>query len=133
MARRSTLKSRSRRRRAIIFSHFPVYPASTHNLWDARGVVEILSRHPSAIAHLNGHRHQGDSATCAEVHYLTLRALLETPSTPTCAIAHLSPSHLNIRGYGNQPSLLLPLKEPIPDEAAESPRNPDISPVPQNP
>ena len=100
----------SARERALLFNHFPVFPETTHNLWDAEEVVELLAAHPSAIAHFNGHLHQGGYAEHGGVHFVTFKALLETKDIATCALITLGEATLTIEGFGNQPSFELPYR-----------------------
>ena len=95
--------------KVLIFNHFPTLPISTHSLWDAEKLADMLGRHPCVRAHVNGHFHRGSYVRRNGVHYLTLKAMLETPDTVTYSVAELENNQLTIRGMGNQPDYILDL------------------------
>ena len=95
--------------KVIIFNHFPTLPISTHSLWDAEKLATMLVRHECVRAHINGHFHHGSYMTKDGVHYLSLKALLETPDTVTYSVAELEGEQLAVRGVGNQPDFFLDL------------------------
>lgn len=86
--------------RAIVFCHFPVYPPSEHNLWNANDVMEILQRHASVVAYLCGHNHAGNYAMKDGIHYVTMPGMVETPNTTAYAVIRAAAHQLVIDGRG---------------------------------
>lgn len=92
-----------------LFSHFPLWPENPHNLWNAPAVMAMLERHPSVKLWLDGHNHDGNYGERAGIHYLNLKAMLDTTDT---AYARLDffPDRIEVHGTGRQPSMTLKLR-----------------------
>ena len=92
--------------KAMVFSHFPVWPENLHNLWNAADVLTMIERHPSVKVWLDGHNHDGNYGIRAGIHYLNLKAMLDTPET---AYARLDffPDRIEVRGVGRQEDFTL--------------------------
>lgn len=89
-----------------IYSHFPVYPEHTHNLWNAKEVLAMLERHQSVKAWFSGHNHDGNYAKLNGVHYVTLKAMLDTEKTSYSTV-RFSDENIAIQGFGRQDNFLL--------------------------
>lgn len=107
---RECVAAAAARRPVVVFSHHPVYPEGSHNLWNASAVLAVLDRHPSVVAWLNGHNHAGALGERNGVHFLTLRGMVETADTTAFAVARLLPDRLVITGHGREPSRELLLR-----------------------
>lgn len=95
--------------KAMLFSHFPLYPENPHNLWNAAAVMAVIERHPSAKVWLDGHNHDGNYGVHAGVHYLNLKAMLDTPETAYARLDFFA-DRIVVRGVGRQPDYVLPLR-----------------------
>jgi predicted phosphodiesterase len=95
--------------KVMLFSHFPIWPANVHNLWNASEVAAVVERHPSAKIWLNGHNHNGAYAKRAGVHYVTLKGMLDTRDNAYSRLDFFS-NRVAIRGTGRQQNLTLPLR-----------------------
>lgn len=95
--------------RVILHCHFPVYPEDVHNLWNAGEVLELLQRHESVKAYLNGHNHAGNHAIAGGIHFLTLKGMVDTAYT-SYAVIEVHPDKLVVQGYGREPDRILPLR-----------------------
>lgn len=95
--------------KVMLFSHFPLFPENPHNLWNAPDVIAMLERHASAKIWLDGHNHDGNYGVRAGIHYVNLKAMLDTPDT---AYARLDffPDRVIVHGTGRQRDLVLPLR-----------------------
>ncbi len=98
--------------KVIAFSHYPAYPKHGANLWNDEELVGILDAHPCVAAHLNGHHHRGMYGVNNGIHYLTLRAMVETPEKTAYAVVEARADQLNIIGTGRAVSRVLPLGRP---------------------
>ncbi len=96
-------------RKAILYCHFPIYPLNPHNLWNAPEVMALVERHRSAKAWINGHNHDGNIGEHAGVHYVNLKAMLDTEDT-AYAVVDVHTDRLTITGFGRQESLSLSLR-----------------------
>jgi len=92
-----------------MFSHFPVYPANAHNLWNADAVTAMLARHPSVKLWLDGHNHDGNYGIRDGIHYVNLKAMLDTPETAYARL-DIFTDRIELRGFGRQQSMTLPLR-----------------------
>ena len=95
--------------KAMLFSHFPLWPENPHNLWNAPAVIALLERHPSAKVWLDGHNHDGNYAVRSGIHYVNLKAMLDTPET-SYARLDFYPDRVVVDGTGRQADLRLMLR-----------------------
>jgi len=89
------------KRRVILFCHMPVFPDNNHNLYNDTQVLAILDRHPNVVAWLAGHRHAGSYASRKGVHYLTLKAMVETHFN-SFGIVKVYSDRLRLIGFGRE-------------------------------
>jgi manganese-dependent ADP-ribose/CDP-alcohol diphosphatase len=86
---------------AIVFCHFPVFPANAHNLWNDTQVIAMLERHRSVVAYINGHNHAGNYGAKAGIHYLTVNGMVDTPDTNAYGVAtQLAAAGVGVVGSG---------------------------------
>ncbi len=95
--------------KVMLFSHFPLYPENPHNLWNAPDVMALLERHPSAKIWLDGHNHDGNYGERAGIHYLNLKAMLDTPDT-SYARLDVFADRVVVHGTGRQQDMALKLR-----------------------
>ncbi|HAF57992.1 MAG TPA: hypothetical protein DCL00_00210, partial [Opitutae bacterium] len=50
-------RAESAKEKAMLFCHFPVYPADPHNLWNAMEVIKLMEEFSCVKAYVNGHNH----------------------------------------------------------------------------
>ncbi len=93
--------------KVMLLSHFPVWPDNDHNLWNASEVMALLERHPSVKIWLDGHNHDGNYGFRRGIHYLNLKAMLDTSETAFARIDFF-PDHIEVLGTGRQASMMLP-------------------------
>jgi hypothetical protein len=95
--------------RIIIFSHYPIYPANEHNMWDDQRVVDLVSGYKNFVAYMNGHNHAGNYGTTGGKHFVNLKGMVETPAQTAYAVIEVYPDRLEVRGYGLEESRTLRL------------------------
>ncbi len=95
--------------KAMLFSHFPLWPENPHNLWNAPAVIALLERHPSVKIWLDGHNHEGNYRLRAGIHYVNLKAMLDTDET-AYAFLDFFRDRVRLRGVGRQQSMTLKLR-----------------------
>ena len=93
----------------MLFSHFPLWPENPHNLWNAPDVMALLERHASAKVWLDGHNHDGNYGERAGIHYLNLKAMLDTPETSYARLDFFR-DRVVVRGTGRQRNFTLKLR-----------------------
>ena len=94
--------------RVILFCHFPVYPENVHNLWNAAEVLAVARENRSVVAYMNGHNHAGNYGRLAKRHYVTFTGMVNTEET-AYAIVNVHADRLEIKGFGRQENMTLPL------------------------
>lgn len=92
--------------KAMVMSHFPVWPENPHNLWNAADVRALLERHRSMRLWLDGHNHEGNYGSRAGIHYLNLKAMLDTDET-AYAVLDFFADRIVVHGIGRQPGMTL--------------------------
>ena len=95
--------------KAMLFCHFPLWPENPHNLWNADAVRALLERHPSAKLWIDGHNHDGNYGERAGIHYVNLKAMLDTPETSYARIDFYA-GQVVVHGTGRQQDLTLMLR-----------------------
>ncbi len=95
--------------KAMLLCHFPLWPENPHNLWNAPAVMALLERHPSAKIWLDGHNHDGNYGVRAGIHYVNLKAMLDTAETAYARLDFFA-DRVVVRGSGRQQDLTLPLR-----------------------
>ena len=91
----------------IILCHFPVLPKGDANLWNDKEVVEILEKHRSVKAYINGHHHPGNYMVQNGIHYLTLQGMVKTRNQTSFADIELQSNQIIVKGYGREKSRVL--------------------------
>jgi manganese-dependent ADP-ribose/CDP-alcohol diphosphatase len=93
----------------IIFCHYPVHPAHTHNLWNDREVVDVIGKHPCVRAFINGHQHQGGYLFHNGVHYLTVKGMVDTEQDTAFSVVRIFSDRIEVQGYGREEDRVLGL------------------------
>ncbi|UAK22874.1 metallophosphoesterase [Sphingomonas nostoxanthinifaciens] len=95
--------------KAVLLSHFPLYPANPHNLWNADAMLALLDRHPSVKMWLDGHNHEGNYGLRNGIHFVNLKAMLDTTETAYARIDMFA-DRIEVHGFGRQQDMVLPLR-----------------------
>ena len=88
--------------KVVVLSHYPVYPANEHNLWDAERIVELLTSHDNFVAFFNGHNHAGNYGAIGNQHFVNFKGMVETPDTSAYATVAVFDDRLEIAGQGRE-------------------------------
>ena len=96
--------------KVILFCHFPVYPKNEHNLWNCEEVIELIESYDCVKAYISGHNHHGNYGIKNNIHYLTLKGMVETSEKNAYAIFEAWSDRLKIIGYGREENRTLILK-----------------------
>lgn len=93
----------------MLLNHFPIYPENKHNLWNADAVRAVVERHRSAKLWLDGHNHQGNYGMHQGVHYVNLKAMLDTDETAYARLDFFV-DRVELKGRGRQEDMVLALR-----------------------
>jgi len=96
-----------KKQQALVFCHFPVYPANQHNLWNDWAIIDLLESHECVFAYINGHNHAGNYGEKNGIHYVTVHGMVETPDTTAYAKISVYPDRLEIDGVDREPDRTL--------------------------
>jgi 3',5'-cyclic AMP phosphodiesterase CpdA len=93
--------ARSAGQRAILFCHYPVFPAGDpHNLWNDTALAALIARYPQAVAYMNGHNHAGNYGKRGSCHYVNFKGMVETEKAAAWAVVRCFPDRIEIEGCG---------------------------------
>lgn len=95
--------------KVMLFCHFPLWPENPHNLWNAPDVMAMIERHPAVKIWLDGHNHDGNYGTRAGIHYVNLKAMLDTSETAYARLDFFA-DHVVVHGTGRQEDYVLKLR-----------------------
>ena len=95
--------------KVMIFCHFPLYPDNPHNLWNAADVIAMLERHASVKIWLDGHNHDGNYGEKAGIHYVNMKAMLDTEETSYARLDFFA-DRVVLHGTGRQADMTLMLR-----------------------
>lgn len=93
--------------RAIVFGHYPLHPASDHNLWGAEEVSALIAASPAAIGYFCGHNHAGNYGRLNGTHFVNIKGMVDTAEENAFAIAALHADRMEITGFGREESRVL--------------------------
>jgi manganese-dependent ADP-ribose/CDP-alcohol diphosphatase len=96
--------------KVVFYCHFPVYPTNVHNLWNAPAVVALIESYDCIKAYINGHNHQGNYASKAGVHYLTLKGMVDTAES-AYAVMKIWPDRLELEGFGREENRVMVIRK----------------------
>ena len=95
--------------KVMVFCHFPVFPANSHNLWNADEVMQLLEQYDEVKAYVNGHNHAGNYGEKNGIHYLTLKAMVDTEEN-AYAVMQVFDDRLEMSGFGREKDRSLKLR-----------------------
>ena len=102
-------KAEKQKENVAVFCHFPVYPADPHNLWNAGEIISLFEEFSCVKAYINGHNHKGSYGIKNDIHYLTLKGMVETEKN-AYSIIRVAENQMQIAGFGRQGNQTLRLK-----------------------
>ncbi len=94
---------------AIVMGHYPLFPASDHNLWGAEDVAGLIAGSPAAAAYFCGHNHAGNYGALNGTHFVNMKGMVDTPDENAFSVVELFGDRLEIHGFGREENRLLPL------------------------
>ena len=93
--------------KAIIFCHFPVYPAHRHNLLNDTELLAILQKHDCVKGWINGHNHDGNYGQAHDIHFINAKGIVDFEFDLAFCLLRLYDDHMEIEGFGNEISASL--------------------------
>lgn len=100
-------KASKNHEKAVLFCHFPIYPADRHNLLNDCELLDIIHQHSCVKAWFNGHNHHGNYGMLHDTHFVNVKGIVETEAATAYSIVHLHNDRLEIHGKGDEISARL--------------------------
>jgi predicted phosphodiesterase len=98
-------KAKKMNQKAILFSHMPIVPEHSTNLWNNKEIIKIVKKYKKTVAvFINGHRHEGSYEYKNGIHYIGVFGMLNTEIN-SYGILELYSNKLVLKGYGNQKNI----------------------------
>ncbi|WP_077341855.1 metallophosphoesterase [Pseudocolwellia agarivorans] len=98
--------AKNNNKHVVLLSHFPIFPENPHNLWNAEEVLDVISQYKNVKAWFNGHNHDGNYAIKNGIHFVTFKAMLDTPENAYSTV-EFSDKQIKINGVGRQQDMVL--------------------------
>jgi len=93
--------------KAVLFCHWPLLPENMAQLWDNQKVIGLLEEYDCVVAWISGHHHTGGYLQKGNIHYLTLKGMVESELVSSFGVMDVYNDKLVLHGYGNQEDLIL--------------------------
>lgn len=101
--------SQNKYQKVAIFCHYPLLPFEAHALWNAEEVLGVIKKYDNVKLWLNGHNHKGNYTEKYGIHFLTLKAMVETENQNAFSIFTFSGNKIEVEGFGREPDRRLPI------------------------
>lgn len=96
--------------KVALFCHYPLLPYEAHALWNSEEILEVLQKYNNVKLWLNGHNHKGSYVEQNGIHFLTLKAMVETEKQNAFSILSFSNDKIDVKGYGREPNRKLKIE-----------------------
>ena len=100
-------EARDRDEHVLVFSHHTIEPAGPHNVFNREGMLEIVTDYDNIIAWFCGHDHSGDYHHSHNIHFVTMKGMVETPDINSWSVVEIYRNRLWIKGRGMEVSRIL--------------------------
>ena len=97
----------SKNEKVFIICHFPSYPENEHNLLNYREINALLGNYHNIIAWFSGHNHAGNYGNFNMIHFVNLKAMVETDKAGAWSLVEVYRNKLWIKGSGRERSQIL--------------------------
>lgn len=92
--------------KVLLFSHFPIYPKNSHNLWNDAELISLIEKFSCVKAYINGHNHAGNYGEKNGIHYYTQKGMVQFEKA-SYSFVTLKKGSIIIHGFGEQKDLIL--------------------------
>lgn len=92
----------------IVCGHPNIYPLNMNTMLNYKEVASILEAHNSVKMYLGGHWHYGAYVLNNNIHYLTVKAVLDYADSTAYSIVDITDNEIIIDGYGRELDRNLP-------------------------
>ena len=102
--------AKEKRLKTVIICHYPLLPLTKYSLWNSDEIWSVISKYKNVKFWLNGHHHDGNYTLQNDVHFLTMKAMVDTENETAFAEISLSDNKIEIKGFGREISRSLEIK-----------------------
>jgi len=100
-------KAREMNEYVLIFSHHTIDPEGTHNIYNREEILNLVSDYDNVIAWFSGHNHSGGYSKYRNIHFVTLKGMVETSDSSSWAVVEINEDKILIKGRGREESRIL--------------------------
>ncbi len=100
-------KSSAAGQEVFLFCHFPIWPEDIHNLLNYKEVNTLLGGYTNIIACFSGHNHAGNYGNINQIHFITMKGMVETAKDNSFAVVDVFSNRIWIKGSGREKSMIL--------------------------
>ncbi len=93
--------------KVFILCHFPIFPASDYNLLNYKDVLRTIASYKNIVACFSGHNHAGGYGNFRQIHFVTMKGMIEGPITGSFARIDVYWNKIWIVGSGGEKNLIL--------------------------
>ncbi len=104
------VRAEKKKRKAVLFCHYPLQPYEAHCLWNAEEVLSVLDRYTCVKAWVNGHNHAGNYSERNGVHHITLKGMVDTATENAFSLFTFTKERIEVKGFGREESRNLGLR-----------------------
>lgn len=97
-------KAVDKKRKVVIFCHYPLLPLEGHALWNSEEVLGVLEKYNCVKMYMNGHNHSGNYVFQNGIHFINLKGMVETEKENAFSVISFSNNKIEIKGFGREES-----------------------------
>ena len=79
------------------------------NLLNDYQIISLIEKYSCVFAFIDGHNHRGDYVIKNNLHYITLKGMVDTPGN-SFAILEIFKNRIQLKGFGNQQDIVFDFK-----------------------
>ncbi|MBS0011039.1 MAG: metallophosphoesterase [Bacteroidales bacterium] len=100
-------RARENQEKVIVFSHHTIQPEGSHNIYNREEMLDILAAYDNIIAWFSAHDHKGGYDNSGNIHFVTMKGMVETREDNAWAVLEIYPDKLWLKGSGREISRIL--------------------------
>jgi predicted phosphodiesterase len=85
---------------AVIFCHYPIFPADKHNLLNDKELLTLLKNYKGVKMWINGHNHKGNYGLFDNIHFVNVKGMVEGEHELAFSVVDLYENQITMSGHG---------------------------------
>jgi len=103
-------KAEKQNQKVAVFCHYPLLPFESHALWNYNEVLAVMKKFNVVKLWMNGHNHAGNYDFQNNIHFVTLKGMVETETENAFAEVLFTDEIIEIKGFGQEQSRILDIR-----------------------